>query len=168
MKKIIIIALALVFVSCKNNSHKNSIVNITKSYISFGKKIDLENVISAEEMGEKFKKLKEGDTINVKFVSQIESVCKRKGCWINVPVGKGNKSFVKFKDYAFFMPMNSEGSDVILNGKAYIHIIPVNQLKHYAEDAGKTEEEIKKITQPKRILAFLADGVLLTQPDEKN
>lgn len=59
------------------------------------------------------------------------------------------------------MPFNATGSEVILNGKAFVREISVKQLQHYAKDAGKTEEEIAKITTPKIVYSFLADGVLL-------
>jgi len=38
----------------------------------------------------------------------------------------------------------------------------VATLRHYAEDAGKSKEEIEKITEPETNLMFLADGVLIT------
>jgi hypothetical protein len=38
----------------------------------------------------------------------------------------------------------------------------VATLRHYAQDAGKSKEEIDKITEPKHMLTFLADGVLIT------
>jgi hypothetical protein len=34
-------------------------------------------------------------------------------------------------------------------------------LRHYAQDAGKSEEEIKKITKPNKDLAFEAKGVIV-------
>ena len=37
----------------------------------------------------------------------------------------------------------------------------VKQLKHYAEDAGKSKEEIAKITEPKKEVIFVAKGVLV-------
>jgi hypothetical protein len=37
----------------------------------------------------------------------------------------------------------------------------VAQLRHYAEDAGKSKEEIAKITEPKIELTFMADGVIV-------
>ena len=37
----------------------------------------------------------------------------------------------------------------------------VADLKHYAEDAGKSPEEIAKITEPSIEFAFEANGVLL-------
>lgn len=162
MKKVsqIIIVFLLVLTACKLEKKENNTEKVT-TFVSFGDKIVADNAISKEEMTEKFENLKVGDTINVKFISKIDAVCQKKGCWIKVPLDKGKKSFVKFKDYAFFMPMNSAGSEVVLNGKAFVREIPVEQLLHYAKDAGKSEEEIAKITTPKITYSFVADGVLL-------
>jgi hypothetical protein len=33
--------------------------------------------------------------------------------------------------------------------------------KHFAEDAGKSKEEIEKITMPKKEMCFEADGIVL-------
>ena len=75
----------------------------------------------------------------------------------------GDKTvMVKFKDYGFFMPLNAEG-DVIINGKAYVAETSVDELRHYAEDAGKSKEKIEAITEPKLEYHFEADGVLLQQ-----
>ena len=70
---------------------------------------------------------------------------------------------VKFKDYGFFMPKDIAGKEVIINGKAYVEEVSVDEQRHYAEDAGKTKEEIAKITEPKRTFSFEADGVLIGQ-----
>ncbi|MEL6969642.1 MAG: DUF4920 domain-containing protein, partial [Bacteroidota bacterium] len=52
-----------------------------------------------------------------------------------------------------------------MNGKAFYQTTSVDDLRHYAEDAGKSEEEIAAITEPKRELAFLADGVILLEEE---
>jgi hypothetical protein len=39
----------------------------------------------------------------------------------------------------------------------------VEELRHYAEDAGKSQEEIEAITEPKKTYSFVADGVLLKE-----
>ncbi|MFK8059566.1 MAG: DUF4920 domain-containing protein, partial [Polaribacter sp.] len=63
--------------------------------------------------------------------------------------------------YGFFMPLDSKGIEVIVNGKAFVKETSVKELQHYAEDAGKSKEEIIKITESKKEFAFLADGVLM-------
>ena len=41
--------------------------------------------------------------------------------------------------------------------------VSVDEQRHYAEDAGKTLEEITQIIEPKKTYSFEADGVLLIQ-----
>ena len=67
---------------------------------------------------------------------------------------------VKFRDYGFFVPFDIPGSEVVLEGTAQIETISVDDLKHYAEDDGKSAEEIAKITEPETQIVFVADGVL--------
>ena len=68
---------------------------------------------------------------------------------------------VRFKDYGFFMPLDAAGKEVIVAGKAFVNEVSVADLKHYAEDAGKSSEEIANITEPAMEFAFEANGVLL-------
>lgn len=92
----------------------------------------------------------------------VKSVCKKKGCWMNVSSEDGTESlFVKFADYGFFVPMDLEGQTVTMRGTATKETTPVDELKHYAEDAGKTKEEIAAITEPKEEIQFMASGVVI-------
>ena len=135
----------------------------SQKYASFGAKISQDGALTKEKMTAKYAKLKEGDTIVVKFRSKIQDVCSKKGCWMNLELANGEKAFVKFKDYAFFMPLNSAGSEVIVNGKAFVSVESVAELKHYAKDAGKSKAEIDKITKPETSYSFMADGVLIKE-----
>lgn len=155
--------------ACKNKVENSTKTETTKQeeikqtdYKSFGEKISDADVLSKNDMATKYANLKEGDTIAVKFTSSINEVCKVKGCWMKLDLGKTTEdAMVRFKDYGFFMPIDSDNKQVIVKGRAYVAITPVDELKHYAEDAGKSKEEIAKITAPKKTLAFEADGVLL-------
>ncbi|MFZ9719362.1 MAG: DUF4920 domain-containing protein, partial [Chitinophagaceae bacterium] len=73
----------------------------------------------------------------------------------------GETMLVRFKDYGFFMPKDLVGHNVLMDGEAKIKELSVAQQKHYAEDGGKSKEEIEKITQPKKDVQFLAKGVLV-------
>ncbi len=154
--------LSFLLIACKAEKKQEVKENETvkTEYASFGEKIESANALSEAQMSAKFDALKMGDTINVKFVSKIGEVCTKKGCWMVLPAAD-KKTMVKFKDYGFFMPLDSQGSEVIVEGKAFVKETPVEELRHYAEDAGKTEEEIAKITTPKKEYAFLAHGVLM-------
>ena len=68
---------------------------------------------------------------------------------------------VSFKDYGFFVPKDIDGKETVIEGYAYIETMSVDDLKHYAEDEGKTVEEIDAITEPETNLSFVADGVIV-------
>lgn len=161
---IITLAVLIFFVSCKEKKDSNKDFqkeNIT--YLSYGKKITAENAVSKEGMAKKFEDLKKGDTIDMKFASNINEVCKTKGCWMKLDLGSDSEAMVRFTDYGFFVPLNSDKRDVIIEGRAFISEISVEELQHYAKDAGKSEEEIAQITEPKTSFGFEADGVLMVQ-----
>ena len=96
-----------------------------------------------------------------KITGKVAEVCQEKGCWMKLEKANGEKIMVKFKDYGFFMPKDIVGKEVVLEGEAVVKEVSVKQLQHYAKDAGKSEEEIRKITQPKKELQFIAKGVLV-------
>ncbi|WP_179020455.1 DUF4920 domain-containing protein [Winogradskyella forsetii] len=167
-KTILFIAICFAIISCKNETKTTETAMKTEeakqevAYASFGKKINDADALTSERMMEHYKTMKEGDTINSKVKAKIIEVCSAKGCWMTLDMDGKNEVMVKFKDYGFFMPLNAEG-DVVVNGKAFVSETSVEELRHYAEDAGKTKEEIEAITEPKRTYSFEADGVLLKQ-----
>jgi len=136
---------------------------IVEEYASFGDKITTAKALTREEMLKKYNALKAGDTINVKFATEIKDVCSKKGCWMNLALPNGKEAFVKFKDYAFFVPLNASGQEAVVSGKAFVSEVSVAQLRHYAKDGGKSEAEIAKITEPETTYGFLADGVLISK-----
>jgi len=140
-----------------------SIVSPSFRYAKFGDSISDEAALSSEEMMKKFANLKEGDTIDVKFKSKINEVCQKKGCWMSVDLGNENETFVKFKDYGFFVPLNAQDKEVIVNGKAFISVESVADLKHYAKDAGKSQAAIDSIIEPEVTYSFMANGVLIAK-----
>ena len=103
------------------------------------------------------------NTIEVKVASKINEICQNKGCWMTLDLGNEETAFVKFKDYGFFVPMNAQKRETIIEGKAFVEETSVAELKHYAEDEGKTPEEIAKIIAPKTEYKFLAHGVLISK-----
>jgi len=158
------LGVVFLFAACKEQgkaSNEVVIANQEAVYTSFGDKISKDKAISTQEMLRKFKSIKEGDTIKTKFISEIKEVCSKKGCWMKLSLSKEVETMVRFKDYAFFMPLDSQGKEVVLNGKAFVKITTVAALQHDAEDAGKSKEEIANITSVKKEFAFEANGVLL-------
>ena len=123
-----------------------------------GKKITENGAIPAVQLATKM-----GDKTQMpaKVEGTVESVCKVKGCWMKVKTGDGQTMRVTFKDYGFFVPKDIVGKTVVVEGTAETTTTPVADLRHYAQDAGKSKEEIAKITEPEKELAFVADGVIV-------
>lgn len=154
----------LIFGACKKEKAETTTEEVKKEVIafdSFGDKITDEAALSAADMLTKYKGLKVGDTINAKFASSIKEVCSKKGCWMKLPLDASTETMVRFKDYGFFMPLDANNKEVIIEGKAFVKETSVKELQHYAEDAGKSKEEIAKITEPKMEFSFEANGVLM-------
>ncbi len=159
MKKLIfLLAISLSIFSCKNNSKPTA---DTSEYVAFGTKISEVDVLTFADMAKKYETLKSGDTVNAKFESTINAVCKKKGCWMTMNLGNEKEAFVKFNDYAFFVPKNADKSQAIVSGKAFVSIESVDKMKHYAKDAGKSQAAIDSIIAPKKTYSFMADGVLI-------
>ncbi len=106
-------------------------------------------------------KLVTAETFKGKVKGTVTSVCEKKGCWMKLAQTDGDGIMIRFKDYKFFMPLNIAGKDVVLEGEAKKTVTSVEMLKHYAEDAKKSKEEIEKITEPKTEIEFIATGVLV-------
>jgi len=96
---------------------------------------------------------------NVVVKGKVTDVCPKKGCWVSIETENNETFFVKMKDYAFFVPTSLNGKNVVLEGTAELKLTSVDELKHYAKDAKKSQEEIEKITQPTEEIRFMASGI---------
>lgn len=106
----------------------------------------------------------EGGETDVVVEGTIVDVCPKKGCWMRVTDGD-RELFVRFKDYGFFVPMNSTDHRVVLHGSTVSQTASVEELRHYAEDAGRSAEEIAAITEPETRVTFFADAVYIEGDD---
>lgn len=165
LKHLTFLLIGLLLVSCKSETNKETQTADTQavSYASFGKQIAPDDAVAAPDMAKTYHTMKVGDSIDAKMVGTVKEVCQAKGCWMQVDLEDGNQVMVRFKDYGFFVPKNIAGEQVVINGKAFVSETSVDELRHYAEDAGKPEAEIAAITEPKKTLSFEADGVLVKQ-----
>ena len=127
---------------------------------SFGEGVKKGNVITTAEVETKL-----GDSTkkDMKVTGEVVLVCQKKGCFMNLAMPDGKTMFVNFKDYAFFMPKDLKGKKVVIDGFAERKETSVEDLKHFAEDAKKSPEEIAKITQPKKEIVFEAKGVVILE-----
>jgi hypothetical protein len=159
----LVVTLLLLTCCKKEKKSDKEIKNVHKEaiYNSFGEKMSFDKRLTSEALLTKFNTLKTGDTLNVKFASKIKEVCSKKGCWMKLSLSEETEVMVRFKEYGFFMPLDSEGREVVVNGKVFLKETGVAELQHYATDAGKSEDEIAKITAPKKEFFIEASGVLM-------
>lgn len=158
MRKLLYLVVVLVAaVGCNDNDSADQ-KNIAHNLSLFGDTVSVEGA----EPAEKLLNLMAGkDSLPVKLKGKILDVCQKKGCWMELDMGSGKSLRVTFKDYAFFVPKDVSGKTAIVDGYASLDTISVAQLKEYASDAKKSNEEIDAITAPEVELSFEARGVII-------
>jgi hypothetical protein len=126
--------------------------------VTYGKTITAEKAIDVATLNTA---LSTDSVYNGRVTGKVVEVCTKKGCFMKIARQTGSSIMVRFTDYAYFMPQNIVGKTVVVEGKANVNETSVARLQHYAADAGKSKEEIAKITQPKKDIEIMADGVLV-------
>jgi len=153
MKTKFYILTILIFYVCLKSSAQSKI-----NFESYGELFDssqLTNYVDDKEI------LLNNPQDKVKLKGKILSTCPMKGCWMKISVHQ-DTILVRFKDYGFFVPKaGAEGKSAIVNGNISVDTLSVAQLRHYAEDAGKSRNEVLAIVNPEITISLLADGVLI-------
>jgi hypothetical protein len=127
----------------------------------YGEKISANNAMPIKEA---VSMLKGGaEQVEGKIKAKVVDVCAKKGCWITLELPNGDKATVKMKDYGFFVPMAAIGKTVVIDGEVKMKTTSVAELKHYAEDAKKSKEEIDAITEPKKEVRVMAKGIVVVE-----
>lgn len=152
--------MAVVVVSSSCNQHGNGGETVTTDSITgwYGEKFDTNGYKDVKDLPALF-----AQNGNATYVvsGKMNECCQKKGCWMTLDMGEQSPMRVTFRDYGFFMPLNSAGRTLIMSGIAMNDTTSVEVLRHYAEDAGKSKEEIEAITEPEIELVFEATGVYI-------
>ena len=80
------------------------------------------------------------DGKTVLLEGQVRKACERKGCWMELATSKAAKGpgvRVTFKDYGFFVPLDSAGSQARVEGVVQVAELSEDRAKHY-ESEGAT------------------------------
>ena len=123
----------------------------------FGQKTTIEGAVKADELATI---LADKSTAEVKVQGKVAEVCKMEGCWLKMETAKG-PMMIKMKDHSFMVPLAMNGKTIVAQGIATFKETPVEMLRHYAEDAGKTKAEIAAIKEPKKEISMEASGILV-------
>ena len=152
MKKIFLSALILVALGAGAQDKEK--VQAAKGVV-YGVVSDNLTAVAAEDVKARL--------VNDQFEGQVKGrvveVCKAEGCWIKVERKDGSPMMVRAKNHAFLMPENIVGKTVLIEGSATIKEVSEDMRKHYAEDGGKSKEEIAKIKGSEKDVQFAAKGV---------
>lgn len=127
----------------------------------YGTKVKPKGALTLAEVATK---LDEGTQFpEVKIKAKVKDVCANKGCWLKLEMPDGKEATVNMKDYGFFVPVAAKGKTVVIDGQAVMKVIPVSELRHYAEDAKKSKAEIERITESKKEVKILAKGIIVVE-----
>jgi hypothetical protein len=160
----IITSLVLGICSCQNSSEVSKTTTyevVGKAEVVPGNYGDIIEENAAISSAELVAKIESEGTYSGKIAGEIKEVCTKKGCWFSMELPNGESMRVTFKDYGFFIPTNSQGFPLIMEGVATLSETDVETLRHFAEDQGKSKEEVELITEPKREITFEATGVVI-------
>ena len=126
--------------------------------MTFGVATTEKNAVSANELSSLLdpKAPKE-----VKVKGKVVEVCKAEGCWLRMETAGGGTMMIRMKEHKFFVPVSMQGKTIVADGTATLKETSVDMLKHYAEDAGKSKEEIAAIKEPKKEIVLQAIGILV-------
>ena len=154
MKRILSACIA-VLLSCSVYAQRE--IASAQPGVQYGQGVSGNNYLTLEKLESKLEK----DSVYAGTLSgKIVEVCAKKGCFMKLVDKTDDETVtVRFKDFGFFMPQDIVGKKVALEGEAKVTEHSVKQLQHWAEDAGKSPEEIAAITAPKRTIEFVATGV---------
>lgn len=158
MKKLIILSI-VIFATAVSIAQPPNVPAVSGS--NFGEKITSENAITVDQLQKILTGKAEGKRkTEVRLKGVVTDVCTMEGCWIKVKLPDG-KMMVRMKDHSFTVPVALNGKTVVIAGAAEEKTTSVEQLRHFAEDAGKSKEEIDAITKPVKEIVVDAKGVLV-------
>ncbi len=158
MKKFIFFSLSAMLMGGCDHSHNHSKAEegaITREF--YGDSFDISASIPVSAITAQ---LDGKDTLFTTIDGIIDQTCPNAGCWMNMRLDSGVQKITT--DHVFFVPLEGcEGLNAKAKGKAFYNEISVEMLKHYAQEEGKSETEIAAITAPKRVLNFVATGIMI-------
>ena len=91
---------------------------------------------------------------------RLTDVCQRKGCW-TVIQDAGAQVRVRFKDYGFFLPVDSTGREAFVEGVAVVETLSEKQARHQESESRHGNPDAVK--GPRRQVGFTASGVRLVR-----
>lgn len=152
--KLIVILFLFSFTACQTSVKENP----AAGWVYYGDSIGPDGSSGVSEI---IKGLESKDSVFIKFRGLATESCQKKGCWMDVLLPDSSTMKIRFKDYGFFVPKDLSNDSIVAEGWAYRDTISVEELRHYAQDAGKPDSVIDLIVEPEWQYRFEANGVLV-------
>lgn len=159
------LGLCLIAVGCSDDAHVDT--DVAEAQVStvagwdvFGQEISPDG---ATPMAAVIGNSTENQGQRMVLTGTVEKVCKAKGCWMTLNTGDESMR-VTFKDYGFFVPLDCEGREVVVDGLFDVKELSVEEARHFLEDEGDMEGAAA-ITEPVKEYSFVADGVLMKKAE---
>ncbi len=97
------------------------------------------------------------DGNEVRVSTGISKVCQKKGCFFIATEGE-HWARISFRDYGFFVPTDSAGKEVTLEGVLSSRTLSADEAAHYAADLGETAPGL---SAPQIEYSIVASSVLI-------
>ncbi len=112
------------------------------------------------KLGDVVKNFEQYKDKKVVLSTEVKEVCAKEGCWMKI---EDQKTVVRvmMKNHGFKVPTDIKNKTVLVEGVLVQKELPINAVKHFLKDEGKSEAEINKVTGPQKVFQFVADGVKL-------
>lgn len=116
---------------------------------------------AAKPLGDILKQAEANNGKLVKVSGKVQSVCKKKGCWLVMQTDADVPQTVRvtMKDYGFFAPKDCDGKTATIEGVLNRKVVKEAELKHLAEDQG---QDPAKVTGDKEEFRLVANGIKIT------
>jgi hypothetical protein len=152
MRTIVAGFIAVIFIAVQAFSQETPAQHGWRSY---GKGVHLDKITPLKTLLAKGKPKSQKEVVVSGVVTEV---CQRRGCWMVVEDG-GSHVRVEFEDYGFFVPWDSKGKRVKLQGYLKDKTISAAAAMHMAEEMEKPPFERDKVQDKQTITIFLATGV---------
>jgi hypothetical protein len=96
----------------------------------------------------------------VQLQGTVTEVCQESGCWLKLADTQeaSEAVFVKFTCpiEGFLIPTDAVGRPAVVQGQVIVEEISEDVARHYAEDGGRSPEEIQRIQGPQRMIRVMS------------
>ena len=134
LKSLLLGICASVFITaCAQNSPNSANSNTPNDGKHFGTTVTADGAVIYDEV---MAKMTTTDSLPMKVTGKVKEVCLKKGCWMTLVSEQPGypEMRVTFKDYGFFVPLDSAGRTAKVEGLIKVAELSSETAKHYESE----------------------------------